>query len=69
MRMGSNVSDFMGTRGLISSTRTLATKRAMAGTASPRAEISYIMIKPDGAKSIVFNIEHQTIMRLLRENL
>ena len=62
MRMGSDLSDFMGTRRLFSSTRTLATKRAMAGTVSPRAEISYIMIKPDGAKSIVFNIELLTIM-------
>eukprot|EP00890_Picochlorum_soloecismus_P002627 jgi/Picsp_1/3365/NSC_06203-R1_nucleoside diphosphate kinase len=50
MSIGSTVSNFMGTRGMVSSTRILATKRAMAGAVSPRAEISYIMIKPDGVQ-------------------
>jgi len=49
---------------MVSSTRILATKRAMAGAVSPRAEISYIMIKPDGAKSILFELDKLTIMYL-----
>lgn len=56
----SKISGFMGTKRVMSSTRSLPTKRAKAGAVSPRAEISYIMIKPDGAIGIVSELNDIT---------